>query len=782
VTLALGIGAATSVYSVVEALFLRPLPYGNADRVVMVWEDASARGGNARSNVSGANFLDWRAENTSFEEMAAVRNTTRTLTSLAERRSPLVHAVTSNYFTLLGNRPLLGRTFAPGEDAGQGAPVTILSYATWQTAYGGDPQIVGKTVDLDDVPHEIIGVMPPSFHSVHVFPAQPAVWIPLPIETFRQERGIRRFIIFGRIKDGFSATEAQSRMSELAGALARRYPATNEKWGALLMPMREQLVGNVRAPMRLISAAVLSLLLIAGFNVICLLLALGSERVREMASRLALGASPSRIVRQLLFETGVLALAGMALGFFVSAAMTTSLVAMIPASRGIPFLDQVTHDGSVAAFAALCGCVITILCALLTARQSLRATASEVIRQAGRYPSEGRMERRLREGLIVGQVALSVMMLLAAGIMGQSLRNLTTFTVGFEPRNLLTVGTALRGPGYTQPEARTRFLRDVVTEMERLPAVVSASAASLIPPVSNDDSRVFSVGDGGARLEEGSAALIVVQPGYFQTMGIRVIGGRTNTDVDTSRSEPVLMISRELARRYFHDENPIGRTLLLDQGTAKVRREVIGIVDDVRSASPDPRPRPVIYVPHSQAATPDMAFVVRVGEGQPMPLQEVRRILLSADPLMPVIDPRPMESIVAEADWLARFVATLLALFTFVGLSLVAAGMYGVLAFVVSTRQREIGLRIALGARFSQIAGIVIGFAARVVGVGTMTGLFGFIATGTLLESLLFGVSRGDSGTYIGVFTVVVGITFIVCLPSLRRAARVNPMIVMKSE
>jgi predicted permease len=780
VTLSLGIGASTSLFSVIEALFLRPLPYGNADRLVLVWEDASARGGNNTTNVSGANFLDWREGNTVFERMAAVRNTTRTLTSLRQPQSPLVHAVTANYFDAMGARALLGRTFARGEDAGQGAPVAMLSYSIWQSQFGGDPNIVGKTVDLDRVPHEIIGVMPSSFYSVNVFPTQPSVWIPLPIETFRQERGIRRFLIFAQLKDGVSLEQARSSMSALAASLAERYPATNERWSATVVPIREQLVGRVRGPLSLVGAGVVSLMLIGAFNVVCLVLASGAGRLKEMASRVALGAAPRRIVRQLLVETGLLAVAGAVLGFVASAYVTRYIVGLIPRGQ-IPFLDAATHDYGVAAFAGGSGIAIAVLCALITARQALRADVVAVVRQAGRLVTEGRVERRLRQGLVIAQVSLSVMLLLAAGLMAQSLRNLMTYPLGFDPANTITVNSALRGPQWSTAEARTRFFTEVLRRLEELPGVVSASAVNVVPPVSNIQTVVFSTDDRAAGAQEGAAALSIVQPKYFETMGIALMRGRTTTELDTAQSPRVMLISRELARRFFGETNPVGRTLVLDQISGKTRREIIGVVDDVRSVSPDPRARPVIYIPHSQAPDPDMAFVVRLAPGRSAPIAELRRIVLSIDPMLPVFDAQSMESIVANADRTARFVASLLSVFTLVGLVVVAAGLYGVLAFVVASREHEIGLRIALGARVSSIARIVLGFAMRLVGLGTLLGILAFAGVGSLLESLLFGVTRTDSATLIGVIAVVLTVALAVCVSPLKRALRVSPMDVIKT-
>jgi putative ABC transport system permease protein len=784
VTLALGIGAGTSIFSVVHALFLRPLPYGEADRLVMVWEDASARGG-GQEDVSGATFLDWRDQNTAFEEMAAVRNITRTFTDLPEPLSPLVHAVTANYLRVVGVEPYLGRTFGPDEDTGPGARVVMLSHGTWQTVFGADPGVIGRTVALDGVPHEIIGVVPPSFYSANYFAAQPSAWIPLPIETFREERGIRRFLVFARMKDGITEEQAQADISRVARELAARFPTTNEKWGARVVPIREQLVGQVERPLGMIVLATAALMLIAALNVVCLLLASGTARLKEMAARRALGAPVRHIVRQLLIEAGILAVVGTGLGVLVSAPTTRYIISLVPQQNlaPIPFLNQVQTNVPVTAFAVGCGVIIAICCALASARQALRADmVSEMVRNSGRSTTEGRIEQRLRQGLVIAQVALSVMLLLAAGLMARSLLNLTTFALGFEPTNTMTIRASVRGARYASPEAPVRFFNEVATRIDALPGVASASLVSMVPPVSMFYSTVFSVDDADANLEAGSAAYIRVGAGYFDTIRIPVIAGRAATEFDTAQSPPVAMISRELARRYFGSKEPLGRTIVVDEGGRKARRLVIGVAGDVRSASPDPRPQPVIYVPHAQAPLLDMAFVVRLEEGRPLPVADIRRIVLSIDRTVPVMYPQTMEQVVTEADGMARFVTTSLGLFTVVGLALVAAGIYGVLAFVVAMRQREIGVRLALGARFAQIARLVLGFTARVVAVGTIAGIVGFAALGRFFESLLFGVTRTDPATVAGVLCVLGTVTLLVCVSPLMRALRVSPLVVMKSE
>jgi putative ABC transport system permease protein len=782
-TLALGIGAATSIFSVVHALFLQPLPYGTADRLVMIWEDASARGGPSQDSVAAATFLDWRQESTAFSELAAVRNITRTFTDMPVAYSPLVHAVTSNYFRVVGTEPLLGRTFAPGEDTAA-ARVTMLSYGMWQTLFGGDPAAVGRTVALDDVPHEIIGIVPPAYYSANYFATQPGAWIPLPIETFREERGIRRFLVFGTLKDDLTVEQAQADMSGVSRRLAGRFPLTNDKWGASVVPIREQLVGRVERPMRLVVAGAAMLMLIAGFNVVCLLLAAGTARVKDMAARRALGAPAYAIVRQLLVEAAILAVAGAGLGLLLSAPANRYVISLLPQQNlvPVPFLEAVGTNLPVAAFAAGCGLVIAMLCALATARQALRAdVVAETSRNTARSSTEGRFERLVRQGLVVAQVALSVMLLLGAGLMGRSVLNLTTFEPGFDPSNLLTVGASIRGPSYAEPGAANRFFAEVSRRIEALPGVVSAAAVSRVPPVSMFDSTVFSVDDREASQGTAAAARVIVHPGYFETMRIPLVAGRAPTELDTPQSEPVAVVSRELASRYFGGENPVGRTIVVGDGNRKTRRLVIGVAGDVRSAGVNPRPRPVIYTPHSQSVLLDMAWVVRMEEGRTIPAADLRQIVHSIDSRAPVYDAQAMTRVVRDTDSLPRFVAALLGVFTFVGLALVATGMYGVLGFVVAVRQREIGLRLALGARFPHIAGIVTGFALRVVGLGCVAGMLGFLGLGAILESLLFGVTRNDTGTYVSVLAVVAAITLAVCVPPLRRARRVDPLIVMRS-
>lgn len=781
-TLTLGIGAGTSVFSVVNALFLEPLPYPNAERVRVIWEDGTARGDDPVSDVSGANFLDWRERNRTFSALAAVRNITRTFTELPPPNSPLFHAVTANFFDVLGNRPLLGRTFRPGEDAGQGASVVILSYGAWQSRFAGDPAIVGRRVTLDGAAHEIIGVMPRGFLVMNSFATQPDAWIPLPIETFRQERGIRRFLIAGHLREGVTTQQAQADLSRVAADLAAEFPETNERWGVAVMTVREQLVGRAEWPLRLIVVGAGALLLIAVCNVISLLLAAGTARVREMAARTALGAPAWQIVRQLLVEAGLLAAAGAALGMLISGPITRYMVSLIPPATNIAFLDTIRPGLRVTLFAGGCALLAAVLCALVTARQALRiGVVAELSRRSNRSVTEGRGERRMRDGLVIAQVALSVMLLLAAGLMVQTLRNLAAFR-GFDAANLMMVNASVRGPTYQSADARAGFFREAATRIAALPGVVSASVTSSVPPTSSFQTARFSIDDRAAAGETLAAPLVMVHPGYTETMRIPLVAGRTVAAFDTPQSEPVVVISRELARRHFDGVDPVGRTLLVDTGIRKARRVIVGVVDDVRSQPPDPRPQPVIYLPHTQAPTPDMAFVIRLEDGRAMPLAQIRRVLRAIDPTVPSFNAALMDDVLGSADWLARFVAGLLSLFTFVGLALVAAGVYGGLAFVVAMRRREFGLHLALGAPPPRIARLVVGGAARVVAAGAVAGIIGFLVLGRAIDAMLFGVTRTDAATVAGVLGVVTVVTAVVAVSPLRQALRVDPLIVMKTE
>ena len=715
-TLATGMGVVTAVFSVVNAVLLRPLAYRNPDRLMVLWEDGSRRGGSAKTNVASSNFLDWRDQVRTFDALAIVRNVTLTLTSLREPYSPLVHRVSANYFDVLGTPPLMGRTFVKGEDIGQPAPVVVLSYGLWQSHFGGDPNVVGRSLLLDDVAHTIVGVMRREFYSVNFFPSQPELWVPLSLDQIGLERNIRRFLVVGRLKDRVTPSEARADLNTIAAGLATKYPETNTDWGINAMPIREQVVGDFRRPVVLLLLAAGLVLMIAAFNVANLLLAQGADRARDIAIRLTLGGPAIRIFRQLLIESLVLAIAGGILALVLAALVAQPLVSLVPKGAGVPFLDSVSIDGRVAAFALALGTLTGLLFGLAPSRQAFTADLQRTLRQNGRSAAGGVLDHRLRQALVIAEIALSVALVMGASLLVRTFDNLRKFEPGFKAQNVVSMTTALRGANYQQPSQRAEFFRSLTADAAQLPGVTAVSAVSSLPPIDNFASIRFTrAGEASAPGNEPYAVAVKVSPAYFTTMGIPVIEGRANDDRDRATAPPVVLVSQALARRWFPGENPVGRLLRIDGQNAP--RQIVGVVGDVMSAGVDPTPQPVVYIPYEQGITPEMTLVIRAAGDIGGVTRAARRLVLAKDRTLPVFDVRTLEAVLNESRWVSRFTMTLLGIFAALSLSLVAAGTYAVLSFIVSQRRQEIGLRIALGATHGSVLRMVLGR-----GAGTRVG------------------------------------------------------------
>jgi putative ABC transport system permease protein len=778
-TLAVGMGAVTAVFSVANAVLLRPLPYRDADRLVVVWEDGSRRGGSARTNVASSNFVDWRDETRTFEGLAIVRNATLTLTGLSEAHSPLVHRVSANYFDVLGAAPLLGRTFVRGEDVGRAAPVVLLSYGLWKSRFAGDPAVVGRSLLLDDVAHTIVGVMPRDFYSVNFFPTQPELWVPLSLEEIGLERRVRRFLVIGRLKSGVTLSEAGSDLNSVAASLASRYPDTNRDWAVNPVPIRDQVVGDFRRPVVLLLLAAALVLAIACFNIANILLAQQAERSRDLAVRLSLGGSRARMFGQMLLESLVLAVGGGCLGLLVATVIAQPLASLVPAGAGVPFLDDVTIDARVATFAFVLCWVTGLLFGLVPSRLAFRTDLERTLRQDGRSSTGSAQSHRFRQGLVVAEIGLSVALVLGEGLVLRTFENLRSFDPGFRPSGVVTMTTALRGPGYAQPAQRSTFFQRVLAEVRQIPAVTAVSMISSIPPVSDFASARFAVtGASHAPGHEPHGAALRAGAGYFETLGIPIVDGRAIDERDTVDGAPVVVVSKELARRWLQGRSAVGALIRLD-GQA-VDRQVVGVVGDVVSAGRDPSPQPVLYVPFHQSTTAEMVLVIRVAPGGEGVAREARRRILALDRTLPVYDVRTMDDVLSEARWVSRFTMTLLGAFALLSLLLVAAGTYGVLSFLVTQRQREFAVRQALGASRRDILAMVLGRGAWLALAGSALGLAMFAWARTLLSTLLFGVSSFDLAISASAVALMVGITLLACLVPARRAMRTSPAAALR--
>jgi len=783
--LALGIGANTAMFSVVDAVLIRSLPYRDVDSAVVVFADGHALGLDDRLPTTAGDFLDWREGQHVFSGLAALRNETRRITSLDTPVVPLVHAVTADYFDVLGVRPLLGRTFAPGEDAAGKDDVVILSYGVWQASFGGEPSVVGRKVTLDERPYTVIGVMRPDLWSAHLFAVQPGLWVPSPFESLRNERRNREIMVYGRLRPGQTLAAAQAAMAGVAARLAEQYPSTNARWSVTLVPLREHAVGAFSATGGILMAAVGLVLLIACANVANLTLARASERVQEVAMRTALGASRSRIVAQLLAESLLLSLTGGGLGAALASLGAPALAKLIPTAANVPFLDRVGVDLRVLAFAILVSLASGVLFGLAPARQALRLDLVQVLREGGRGGT-GRPTRRLREALVVGEVALAVVVVSAAALLLRSFVSLLGVPPGFDAGRILKLRTSLRGEEFRSPAARIAYFEELQRRLQGLPGVSAVSAVSFEPPPTTTGAGRFAAV--ALRFPERpddeasapSAMQRVVLPDYFETMGIPVRRGRGVLRDDAATGRRVAVISESMARRYFRDVEPIGRRFSL-RAPGAMPMEVVGVVGDVVTGGGDPTPQPVFYVPYAQTPFLVMSVVMRVPHGDPSaPAHEAERVAWSLSRSNNVYAIETLDRHVADLNWRARFGAQLLSGFAGLALVLGTAGIYAVVSYTALQRRAEIGVRIALGAKTGDVLGLVLGSGLRLAAVGLFLGTLASASLTRVLTGFLYGVAPGDPATLAAVAGLLLAVATVAGLGPAWRASRVDPQLVLR--
>jgi putative ABC transport system permease protein len=780
--LAVGIGANTAMFSVLDAVLWRSLPYARPEELVVLFSDGTARGQNARTGTPAADFLAWREQADAFAGMAALRNESRRITSLEAPVVPLTHAVTANYFDVLGARAMLGRTFVAGEDEPGRNDVVIVSHALWQSAFGEDRGLVGRTITLDNQPHTVVGVMPREFHTAHFIAVQPGIWVPTPISTLREDRTARDLLVYARLAPGRTARDAAAVMSEVGARLARAFPATNDRWGVTLVPLREYAVGQFRATGGVLLAAVALVLLIACANVANLTLVRGAERAREVAVRTALGARRGAIVRQLLTESLLVSLAGGALGALLARFGAAPLAALIPAQANVPFLDRVAVDGRVLLFALLVSVVSGVLFGLVPARHATRLDLTGALREGGRGRI-GTSGRRLREAFVAAEVGLAVVVVCAAGLMLRTFAGLQQVPPGFDADRVLKLRTGVRGEDYRSPASRIAHFDELKRRLAAIPGIASVSAVAFEPPT-------VAGAFGAARLalphapEDGAAAPSAIPravlPDYFETMGIPVRQGRGITADDKAGGRRVAVISDSMARRYFAGLDPLGRTFAL-HGPTPQPMEIVGVVGDVITSGTDPAPIPHFYVPYAQQALPVMSVVMRVPQGDPMALaRAAERVAWSLTPHSNVYAIETLQARIRDLNWRTRFATLLLAGFAALALALGAAGIYAVVSYTVLQRRTEIGLRMALGARASDVAALVLRDGLRPAVMGVVAGGVASALLTRVLSGALYGVTPGDPVTLGAVAAVLLATATAACLAPAWRGARVDPQSALR--
>ncbi|HVT40996.1 MAG TPA: ABC transporter permease [Gemmatimonadaceae bacterium] len=782
-TLALGLGAATAVFSIVDAVLLRPLPYPDPERLVVLFETAPD---NDRRNAAPANFLDWRRESRTVTSLAAYRTSRQTLTGGAAPERVLGAAVSANIFSMLGASARFGRVFRPAEDSAGAQAVAVLSDALWRRQFGGDPGVIGRTVRLDDSPVTIVGVMPPDF----LFPETADLWtladrgVP-PLAGFAGDiaaaRDLHYFTAIGRLRPGASIGAARTELAQLAGAIATLHPETNRDLGVNVVPLRDALVGDRRATVLILFGIVGFVLLIVCANVASLMLASSAARAREFSVRAALGASRSRLVAQVAAESLLLALLGGTLGVIAAGASVRALAAA--GTLGLPEIARVTVDGRVFAFAMVLACVSGLGAGLVPAMRVSAAAPFDALREGGRS-STGSGRQRLRQGLVVIQLALSLTLLVGAGLLLKSYEMLVRVDPGFRRENVLTLETSLSHASYGTPSAIESYYDRAIASIARVPGVRSVGAVSNLPVSGRSMNRGLQI-DGRAKPERATDQTIEYQvalASYFQTLGIPLRRGRVFEVRDDAQAAPVAVVNESAVRKYWPAADPVGARVGFgnrDGGTTW--RTIVGVVGDVHHFGLDRAPRPELFVPMAQDPQAAMNLVARAS-GPGAPASAVRRAVSDIDPLQPVSAGRSMDERMGASVARPRFLSRLLAGFAVAALALSALGLYGVLAQIVGSRTREIGLRMALGAQSTEMLRMVLRQACTLAGLGVLAGLAGALAVTRLVSSLLFSVEPTDPAVFAETAVLLVFVTIAAAFLPAYRASRVDPAVALRRE
>jgi predicted permease len=773
--LALGIGANTAIFSTLDAVLLRPLPYDDPDRVMMVYEDATAIGF-ARNTPAPANYIDWRAQNHVFTDMAATRGRSMNLTGDGSPEQIYGQAVTPNFFSVLGARPVMGRTFTEQEDR-DAAQVVLISYGLWQRRYAGDAGALNRPILLNDARYTVIGVMPRDF----VFVSRDRdFWIPINVTpAFRAQRGSHFLTVVARLKPDATPQRASDEMLAIANRLKVQYPNENRYTGALVVPMKEALLGNTRTELLVLMAAAGCVLLIACANLASLLLARAVGRRRELAVRAALGARRGRLIRQMVTEGAMLSLAGGALGLGLSLAGMRILEGLVP--LGLPSTARPTVDLRLLGFTLALSLVTGILFSIVPAIQAARASLNDALKQGARTGGDVR-GRVTRDALVVIEVAAALVLLTGAGLMIQTMARLRAIDLGFQADHLLTVRTAL-GPKYSDAVKRLDYYQRVLQQTTALPGVENAGFASTLPFQSIGNTQGFRIEGVAPDLSFSPDALMRCSTTtYLETLGVKLREGRLFDGSETATSAPVLIINETFARHFWPKEPAIGHRVSIDFPSPKWRT-VIGVVADVQERGYDLWMKPGVYAPVAQMDgwTPDY-LVIRAKTPPAALTPAVRRVIAAVDPEQPVSNVQTMEEIIAKNVADRQQQMTLLGAFAALALALASIGLYGVLAYAVTQRSREIGLRMALGASAGNVTRLVVGHGIALTGGGLLIGLAGSWAATRALKTVLYGVSATDPATFAAVAALLTLISLAACWIPARRAARLDPVVVLREE
>ncbi len=775
IALALGIGANTAIFSLVNAVILQPLPYQDPDR--LVWVFGSNRNGGNRGSVSALDFQEFRSQNKTFDQFAASRSTIlpMNLTGTGEPERLMPSAVTGNYFDVFGVRPALGRGFSlENEKTGQDQ-VTVLSHALWQTRFGGDPNILSKTINLDGKAYEVIGVMAADV----VLPQAAQLWVPLNFDSdpemkMRKARFLRPV---GKLKAGMTLNQAQADTDRIAALIEQQFPDSNAGWSLGLVPLREILVGDSRSMLFILFGAVGFVLLIACANVANLLLVRAAARQKEIAMRTALGASRLRIIRQMITESLLLAIFGGALGALLAVGGVKLLVSL--SEDSIPRTANVKIDATVLAFTLFISLATGLIFGLAPALRTMKENLVDALKDGIRGGSESTMKNRTRSLLVIFESAVAVMLLIGAGLLIRSLVALQNVDAGFEPNNVLTMRIDLPRQKYNTPEKTVNFFGQLETRVAGLPGVEAVGFITELPLGGQSNDMPFTVeGRPAATSNAGfSADFRRVNQNYFGAMQIPLRRGRNFTEQEVRQGSKVLVVSQQLADTAFPNEDPLGKRMITGMNEPY---EIIGIVGDVTHKSLQAPKNATMYMPTQEPARRNL--VIRT-QGDPLSLVAgVRKEVNALDPDQPIAAIRPMNEWVAMSVAGARYRAILLGLFALLAMILAATGIYGVMSYSVAQRTQEIGVRMALGARPLDVLKLVVRQGMILALIGIAIGLAGAVLLTRVMSSFLFGVTERDPVTFGVVSALLILVAFIACVVPARRATKVDPLVALRYE
>jgi len=789
-TLALGIGANTAIFSVVNFVLLRPLEYANPDQLVMVWERNTKKGWN-ESPTSFADFVDFR-DNAKSVELVAFTDTNFNLTGGDQPERVAGLRVSANLFSLLGVNPARGRWFAPGEDKPGAGHVLILSYGLWQRSFGGNSNLVNQTVQLNGQSYTVVGVMPPTFKFPPAFSATTTseelisnadLWVPLTTDDVPLIRNIRNLKMIGRLKAGVAPQQAQAEINSIASRLAREYPDVNAGLESVVIPLHEQIVGDVREALLILLGAVVLVLLIACANIANLLLSKATARHKEIAIRTALGANRGRLLRQLLTESTLLGLLGGVFGFLVAYAGSKTLVSF--GSLSIPQLTDFSFDMKVPLFALVVSLLTSLIFGLAPAIDASNPNLNEALKEGGRSSSGGATRARLRNALVITEVALAVVLVTASGLMLRSFVRLQGTSSGLNPHNLITLELELPDVRYHAAQQQTLFQQQLLQRVGSLPGVQNAATVDNLPFSGNAFNTSFTI-EGrptGPTTETPRAYYRVISPDYFPAIGIELHKGNQFTDRDTAEQPGVAIVNETAAQRYWPGVDPLGKRIKRGRPESKNPwLTVIGIVSGSRQLSLKEGSQPEIYVPYLQNPGLTFTLVARTASDPRSLTGALRKEVLSADREIPAVNIKLMEELISNSVAKERFYVLLLAVFAALALILAAVGVYGVMSYSVTLRTRDIGIRMALGARPADIFKHIVGQALLLGLIGLGVGIVLAIASTRVMSSLLYGINATDPLTLAITSLVLLAVALLASYLPARRATRVDPLVTLRYE